>query len=244
MSDAAVAILSDLTVVERERSRRRADISFGARVTAIKAFQQARFRTTYADLLASPRYERAAEFFLDELYGPVDFSQRDAQFARVVPTLVRLFPSDVVDVVRTLAQLHALSEVLDSDMASHISVGGAIDARTYVKAWVATGRATDRVRQVQLMVRTAVALDSLTRRALVRNSLRLMRAPARAAGLGELQTFLESGFDAFRGMGGAAEFIGTVEARESALAKALFDGDDSRLAHSTTADASLRATPR
>ena len=59
----------------------------------------------------------------------------------------------------------------------------------------------------------------------MRNSLRLMRGPARAAGLGELQGFLESGFEAFRAMHGAQEFLGRVEAREQRLNQALFDAD-------------------
>ena len=225
MSSAVESILSDLAAVEQDRNQRRLDPSFGKRVAAIKAFQQMRFRRTYADLLDSPRYRRAATFFLDELYGPMDFSQRDAQFARIVPTLVRLFPADVVEVVRTLARLHALSESLDSEMAAHLGREEMLDAHSYVRAWIATGRAADRNTQVDLTVHTATALDVLTSKALVRNSLRLMRAPERAAGLGQLQRFLESGFDAFRDMRGASEFIETLKSRESTLAKDLFAGN-------------------
>jgi hypothetical protein len=49
-----------------------------------------------------------------------------------------------------------------------------------------------------------------------------MRAPARAAGLGELQRTLESGFDTFRGMKGAQEFIAIIDERERDFARALF----------------------
>jgi hypothetical protein len=49
-----------------------------------------------------------------------------------------------------------------------------------------------------------------------------MRRPAQAAGLGELQRFLESGFDTFGAMKGAAEFLDTVRDREQALSAALF----------------------
>ena len=49
-----------------------------------------------------------------------------------------------------------------------------------------------------------------------------MRAPARAAGLSELQRTLETGFDTFRAMKGAAEFIAFIAARERALAADLF----------------------
>jgi hypothetical protein len=50
-----------------------------------------------------------------------------------------------------------------------------------------------------------------------------MRGPARSAGLARLQRFLERGFDAFRAMNGAAQFLATIGARERALAAALFD---------------------
>ena len=66
------------------------------------------------------------------------------------------------------------------------------------------------------------ALDRYTRNRLMRSTLKLMRGPARAAGLSELQKFLESGFDAFGGMKGADEFLGLVAQRERALAAALF----------------------
>src|SRR5439155_330230 len=80
------------------------------------------------------------------------------------------------------------------------------------------------------------ALDALTRNPLVRNSLRMMRSPARAAGLGELQNFLEAGFDAFRAMRGAREFLDDIGRRERALATALF----SAARHMAAADGTAR----
>ena len=62
----------------------------------------------------------------------------------------------------------------------------------------------------------------MTRKALLRNGLRLMRGAAGAAGLGELQHFLETGFDTFKAMRGAQEFLSLVAERESRLASALF----------------------
>ena len=92
----------------------------------------------------------------------------------------------------------------------------------YVAAWQATGRADDRERQIALTLTVGESLDRYTRRPLLRQSLRMMRAPARAAGLSELQRFLETGFDTFGAMRGAAEFLATVGTRERALAAALF----------------------
>jgi hypothetical protein len=49
------------------------------------------------------------------------------------------------------------------------------------------------------------------------------RGPARAAGLSELQVFLEKGFDTFRAMQGASDFMCIVDEREHTLARVLFD---------------------
>ena len=57
----------------------------------------------------------------------------------------------------------------------------------------------------------------------MRSTLKLMRGPAQAAGLSDLQRFLESGFDAFGAMRGASEFLALVAQRERALAAALFE---------------------
>jgi len=222
MSSDTDKILSELAAVDAERRRRAADPELARRVTTLKAYQQLRFSHTYADLLASERYAAAARFFLDELYGPSDFARRDAQFVRVVPALVRLFPREIVHTVANLSKLHALSESLDTEMALALS-SERLDAHTYTAAWRSTGRATDREQQVNLTLAVASALDTLTRKALIRNSLRVMRGPARAAGLSELQLFLETGFDTFRAMRGAAEFIRIVDEREHTLARSLFD---------------------
>ncbi len=88
--------------------------------------------------------------------------------------------------------------------------------------------------QIGLTLEIASSLDHLTRKPLIRNSLRLMRGPARASGLGDLQRVLEAGFDAFAAMQGAQEFISIVAVRERDLCRSLFEaasaaGDDPAL---------------
>ena len=202
MSAAVDTILANLKIVADERTHRTLEAGLAPKVAALKEFQQRRFSHTYADLLLTARYGAAARFFLDELYGPNDFSHRDAQFARVVPVLVRLFPTEVVQTVETLAQLHALSETLDTAMAAHIRQTP-ITGHDYIRAWQKTGRTMDRDLQIGLTLEVASRLDRVTRTPLLHNSLRLMRGPARAAGLAELQRFLEAGFATFRAMRGA-----------------------------------------
>ncbi|MDN3922696.1 FFLEELY motif protein [Roseateles violae] len=214
-------ILSQLREVERQRTLREAEPGLAARVEALKAYQQRRFARTYADLLATPRYAAATRFFLEELYGPGDYTRRDAQFARVVPTLTRLFPAEVVATVGRLALLHAISERLDTRMGQLLGRDQP-DAASYRRAWQASGEAALRQQQIDLCLAVGESLEQLTRKPLLRQALRMMRGPATAAGMGELQRFLESGFDTFREMRGAGEFLQTVRRREEALAQALF----------------------
>jgi hypothetical protein len=215
------AILEPLRRVAGERELRSRDPSLGASVLAVKEYQHARFMQSYADLLVHSRYADAARFFLQELYGPDDFSQRDTQFVRVVPALVRLFPEQVVRTVQTLVELHALSESLDTAMGSAVQQLP-VDAERYAAAWRKVGNRRQRELQIELTRQVGESLDGYTRNPLLRHSLRMMRGPARLAGLGELQRFLERGFDTFRAMGGSAEFLDTITARETAFVRSMF----------------------
>ena len=81
MTNSAATILAHLHEVEAERRKRSTVPGLHDRVVHVKAYQQRRFSHTYADLLNSPRSGAASRFFLDELYGPSDFTRRDAQLA-------------------------------------------------------------------------------------------------------------------------------------------------------------------
>lgn len=230
MSSQGERILHCLHEVGAERAVRRADAGLAVCVREIKRYQHARFQLTYADLLAHARYGAAAQFFLDDLYGPGDFTSRDEQFARVVPGLVRLFPRDIVSTVLSLGQLHALSEQLDTSMGRCLAANTpslpSIDGACYGRCWRAVANPPERERQIVLMLAVGEALEGYTRNPLMRHTLRLMRGPAQAAGLGALQVFLERGFDTFRAMRGATEFLNIIASRERALVAALFAGAD------------------
>jgi hypothetical protein len=241
MSPEGQRIIEHLNVVAAERTRRARDRALGARVQAVKAYQHSRFERTYADALASPRYRQAARFFLDDLYGPHDFTQRDQQFARIVPGLVRLFPREIVLTVETLGDLHALSERFDSAMGERLA-STEIDAAQYGAAWRSVGQPAERERQIGLMLQVGRALERYTRNPVLRHSLRMMRGPATLAGLGALQGFLERGFDTFREMGGAHEFLDMIATRERALAASLFAGEDVAAATGAGPGAAARAT--
>lgn len=215
-------------------------------VAAIKHFQRERLAVAHADLLQSERYRLAARFFLDELYGVKDFSSRDQELARMIPSMSRLLPAAVLGAIADAVELDAISERLDDVMAAlhettpplaapkGAPAGDAALTRTtelteltearYFDLYRAAGRREMRARQIALVEHIGRELDQLVNKPFLYRILKGMERPARLAGLGQMQSFLLSGFDAFRAMRGAEEFITTVVTRERALMEAAFAG--------------------
>ena len=222
MSQWTTDIAERLRRVAELRRQRDARPDLSAWVDAVKRYQHQRFQRDYAALLDSARYHVATRFFLDELYGPGDFSARDAEFERVIPWMAHLLPDRVMRTIASLIELHALTEELDQQMAD-VSRSANLDERSYREAWRRMGRRDDRDRQLALLLAVGGDLDRHTRSKALVATLRLMRHPAQAAGLGRLQNFLEAGLSAFAAMGGAGEFLRTIEANEARTINDLFD---------------------
>lgn len=229
--DAAQSIRQSLSRVAALRAQVAESAPLQRTLLATKQFQARRFAGTYQDLLQSSTFAAPTRFFLDELYGERDFSDRDAQFARIAGALQTFFPSQVVATAVALAQLHALTEALDVEMAQCLlSDGGPADPRLdstrYLRSWRAVATPAIRLGQLQSVLDIGHELDRLTRTKGLRLTLRMMRGPAKAAGLHSLQSFLETGFDTFASMGGkgrdAQAFLDTIRERETTWINALF----------------------
>lgn len=196
-------------------------------VHQIKQLQARRFRATYSDFLTDPRYALAARFFLAELYGEHDFTQRDEQFGRIAGAIERLFPDAVADLAVDLAETHALTETLDHELAGHwlAQDNGCGYAERYVLSWRLTGKRAQRERQLAVVQHMGQELQRLTRMKSLLLALKLMRKPAQAAGLSSLQQFLENGFAAFASLGDTEAFLTAIRSREQRWLDALFDSD-------------------
>lgn len=200
--------------------------AFQARVAAVKRWQQARIERCYADLAADGRYAPAVAFFLEELYGSKDSAIRDRELVRMVPTMKKLLPRFAFETVERALELDELSEEFDQAIARVIAPSTITEA-SYIAAFRAVDRRQARLHQVALMRRVGEGLDDVVRKPLIYSTLKMLRKPAKIAGLGEMQQFLEAGFTAFRHMQGAGYFLETVATRESALIARLLDGEAS-----------------
>jgi hypothetical protein len=193
----------------------------------LRDWQAQRLARTHRDLLESDRYREAAQFFLNDLYGPKDFSERDDEVERILPTLIALLPAAALHAIASAIEVDALSEQLDAAMVAELQRTrriDAIDEAAYARAYRACDNRAERARQIALIGEVGARLDRLAHVPLIAIALRLMHGPAHMAGLGELHDFLERGYFAFRGMGGAQEFLDRIVSRETRVMERLFGG--------------------
>lgn len=220
MTPHAAALERDLGLLRKLRGD---GGSVPVRLHELKEFQSARLRATYADISSLPRYRTATAFFLDDLYGPKDFSSRDAEMMRIVPVMSRVLPDSAVETAALAIELEALSESLDQRLAGALPAGS-ITGEGYGRAYRKSSTPAERERQIALIEAVGERLDVLVRKPFVYGTLKLMRKPAHMAGLSDLQDFLERGFASFREMHGADHFLALIGERERAIASDLFSG--------------------
>jgi hypothetical protein len=211
------------THLQRLRALRGEGKRAPGRLAELKRWQSERLARTYADMAAQARYAAATAFFIDDLYGAKDFSARDQAMLRILPVMTRLLPASAVETAALSIELEALSEDLDHRLAAKLAAGP-ITEESYAKAYRASATRAERERQVELIGAAGRRLDEVVRKPMLGSTLKLMRRPARMAGLADLQHFLERGFGAFRAMKGADEFLSRVRERETAILNRLFSG--------------------
>lgn len=195
----------------------------------LRAWQTRRLADGFKDFLANPRMRPAAEFFLTDLYGDRDFSARDRDVARIMPIMSRLLPESLIAAATDAIELAVLSHAFDLRMARALAARrepmAAISVQDYGVAYRAVGCPRLRRHQIELVLGVGWTLDASVRKHGVFKLLRASRFPARAAGLSELQGFLERGFGAFEALDGAGEFLEAIGHRERQASARLFAGD-------------------
>jgi hypothetical protein len=163
------------------------------------------------------------EFFLNDLYGPHDFTQRDQDVTRAWSSLKRTLPARAAGILARAIELDVLTTELDHAMAAQLPAGPLTNAG-YASAYRAMNRAESRRRQIVLTIGIGEDLDRIVRHAWIGVALKAAHLAAHAAGLGALQDFLERGYTAFRRVRGAERLLTAIRERETELMNALFSG--------------------
>lgn len=195
----------------------------------LQVWQAQRLERSFDAFLRDPARRPAARFFLTDVYGDRDFSRRDADIARVIPMMQRLLPAALLETLADGIALAALSHALDLRMAEALQAlsprSRALDVALYGRAYRQVGLPRLRQRQIELIDEVGQGLADALRLPGVHALLRLSWLPARAAGLGVLQSFLERGCAAFAELGDVAGFLADIRRSETTAMQRLFAGD-------------------
>lgn len=195
----------------------------------LRRWQAARLQRSFARFLRDPRRAAAAEFFLSDVYGDRDFTRRDADIARVMPTMQKLLPKVLLGTVADAIELGALSHALDLRMAQTLQSLAPgrrkLDEALYERTYRAAGMPRLRARQIHLIHGVGVGFGRALKLPGVAALLAFSRGPAKLAGLSELQGFLERGYAAFDQLGDVESFVAEIERDEREISRRLFAGE-------------------
>jgi hypothetical protein len=192
----------------------------------LRRWQAARLERSFRRFLEDPHRAAAARFFLTDVYGDHDFTQRDADIVRVLPTMQRLLPASLLAAVADGIALGNLTHALDLRMAQALGAiapkGKRLDDARYAQAYRRVGLPRLRSKQIDLIRDVGHGVGSALRLPGITTLLKLSRGPAHAAGLSELQGFLERGVAAFKQLGDADAFLSEIQRGEREVAVRLF----------------------
>lgn len=179
----------------------------------------------YADLGATADRAAAVEFFVSDLTG-IDISERDHEFAKVVPLMSRMLPEKALIAVATAMRLNARVLGINLSICRELFKGQAIDyaitEASYCLACRRASRLEECLELVHLTAEIGRDLDQLIRIPMIGLTLRAMRLPARLAGFGALQKFLERGYQTFNALQDVDQFLDDMTVRMTEVFTRIF----------------------
>lgn len=192
----------------------------------LRHWQVSRLAATHGDLLNHVRYGRACQFFLTDIYGAKDFSQRDADAENVYNHMRKYLPERLLVTMGKAIALNKITESLDSQLLETLIAQTGMSTPPTGEQVAAAYRSCQnyevRSRQIDLVLDVGRGVDHLAHIPLIGMALRAARTPANRSGWSELQNFMERGFAAFKQMKGASQFLTIVEQRERLILDQIF----------------------
>lgn len=188
----------------------------------LQAWQCRRLLISHDAFMQQERFQDAMQFFIDELYGPKDFSQRDQDVAKVVPKMAKLLPEKALISLETALHLNALSFELDFEMAKRLK-GQSINRNRYLDAYRDCANQPARQQQIDFIQTLGQDLAEVVHIKGISTLLLLSRKPAKLAGVANLHAFIERGFKAFKKIGKVEDFLEPIIHHERLLMEKMFN---------------------
>lgn len=214
-------------------------------IQGVQAWQTLRMQSTHQAHMSNPDTAPALAFFVEQIYGPKDFSQRDADIKRVVPKMHKYMPSKALFSLESALRLHALSYELDYVLAlelkKHVTAANRqfvtpnqtdankriiINQQTYAAAFVSGHNGHLRQEQISLLEELGNNLSDAVAIKGVAMMLALSKHPARMKGLQTLHLFLQDGYKAFKKIPNSQTFMREIISKEAHLVALLFTKEE------------------
>ncbi len=190
-------------------------------IAYLSAWQSLRLSRTHADMLRDARFSLGCRFFLDDIYAPKDFSQRDYDGHRIYNFMNRFLPEATLAPLAMALEVNSLTQQLDlalaQTMRDHLGVIDRFDRAQYEQAYRLCDNYDTRARQIRLIVAVGGQLERVRRVPFVQTTLRLARGPAHRLDWHEMQDFLERGYVAWKSIREPETFLANIRQREMAI---------------------------
>ena len=183
-------------------------------VALLRRWQSDRLARTYADLLTDTRYSAACQFFLNDIYAPVDYSQRDHDLGRIHHAASRVFQPQTIHVLTDIVELNDMTQVLDRRLlqvlVDELGVKDTITPELYARAYRICDNYSQRVRQIELIRTILLKVGTWAHLRVVGPGMKVAKVPAQRAGWGELYAFLVRGYRAGRQLKDLEGFVAAI----------------------------------
>lgn len=196
----------------------------------LREFQGRRIAHTYRDFTAQPQYAPAMQFFLQDLYGARDYTQRDHDAERIHNFLKKFMPAEMTQLAADAIDLSRLTNHLDNTLSAIlVEQLGAPEHLTddlYAEAYRRSDNYRERRRQIELLVTVMHDSAETARFTLTGPALRMAKGPALAAGWDEMFSFLERGYRAFKPINKAQPLLDAIHERETRIMQRIRANED------------------
>jgi hypothetical protein len=180
----------------------------------------------YSDFRATKEIAAAVDFVMSDLTG-VGISARDQDLARVVPAMTRMLPNKALQTIAVAMELNSrilkINISICRDLCKTSGPASNISERNYYVACRRVGSLDEWLELVELTRQVGHSLNHVVKIPMIGTILRAMRSPARLAGFGTLQDFLETGYHTFTAIKDADQFLEDISERTANVFRKIYE---------------------
>lgn len=174
----------------------------------------------YDDFCVSEENTAAVDFVVSELTG-IGISDRDHDLSRVVPAMVRMLPDKALQTIAVAMELNSriltINLSICRELFTKLPSANKISERNYCLACREVSRLDEFLKLVELTKQVGQSLNHVVKLPMIGLILRAMRSPARLAGFGSLQDFLETGYHTFKAIKDVDQFLDDISDRTASV---------------------------